>query len=74
MGEIDESEWDEADYSTRIFYDFDTINRVASDAADYSWAMRVASQWLKRHKIGLVQAARNEDDDAWLTLCFVDDE
>ena len=52
--------------ATQTISDYDTINKKATTAVDYSRALRIASGWMEDDGKGVNQASRNADDDAWV--------
>ena len=51
---------------TRTISDYDTINKVASNPADYSRALRIGAGWMEDEGKGVSSADRNGNDDAWV--------
>jgi RNase P/RNase MRP subunit POP5 len=74
IGEIDSTEWVEDGFETRRFKDIDTIKQQIETMGDYGWSLRLTAQWLKLRQIGVVQTARNQADNAWLALCYPEEE
>ncbi len=52
--------------ATQTISDYDTINKKATTAVDYSRALRIAAGWIEDDGKGVSQASRNADDDAWV--------
>ncbi|MGX9463300.1 hypothetical protein ACWXWU_19000 [Shewanella sp. A14] len=78
MDEISATQWDNTllntdalgDIKYFIFLDIQTLQGNANTMGDYTLALQVVAQRIELYGYGVIEAKRNEHNNAWLAKCI----